>query len=282
MTLQEVLDSMEEKMMKTLEFVHSEFATVRTGKASTSLVENIPVEAYGSHMRLRELAGISTPEPRLIVVQPWDATLVQAVEKAIMKSELGVNPRVDGKIIRIPIPELDQERRRELDKVCKKMAEDGRIAIRNERRHAHDLAKKLQKDGDITEDELKHSRKRNSEQDRRVHQRDRHRPVPQGKGNSRGMNCRRESGTRPMGFGPESFRDRRPSRKVCAENFTVAIRVRFAIVNPLAWQFRRPHRLARSRTSPFHGGNTGSNPVGVAILFLLSKWLVFVLRAGQC
>ena len=159
MTLQEVLDSMEEKRMKTLEFVHSEFATVRTGKASTSLVEYIPVEAYGSHMRLRELAGISTPEPRLIVVQPWDATLVQAVEKAIMKSELGVNPRVDGKIIRIPIPELDQERRRELDKICKKMAEDGRIAIRSERRHAHDLAKKLQKDGDITEDELKHSEK---------------------------------------------------------------------------------------------------------------------------
>ena len=159
MTLQEVLDSMEEKMMKTLEFVHNEFSTVRTGKASTSLVENIQVDAYGSQMRLRELAGISTPEPRLIVVQPWDATLVQAVEKAIMKSELGVNPRVDGKIIRIPIPELDQERRRELDKVCKKMAEDGRIAIRNERRQAHDLVKKLQKDGDITEDELKHAEK---------------------------------------------------------------------------------------------------------------------------
>jgi len=159
MTLQEVLDTMEEKMMKTIEFVHNEFATVRTGKASTSLVENIQVEAYGSHMRLREVAGISTPEPRLIVVQPWDATLVQAVEKAIMKSELGVNPRVDGKIIRIPIPELDQERRRELDKVCKKMAEDGRIAIRNERRQAHDQVKKLQKDGEITEDDLEHSEK---------------------------------------------------------------------------------------------------------------------------
>ena len=159
MTLQEVLDSMEEKMMKTLEFVHNEFATVRTGKASTSLVENISVEAYGAHMRLRELAGISTPEPRLIVVQPWDVSLVQAVEKAILKSELGVTPRVDGKIIRIPIPELDQERRRELDKICKKMAEDGRIAVRNERRHAHDQIKKLQKDGQITEDELKHSEK---------------------------------------------------------------------------------------------------------------------------
>ena len=159
MTLQEVLDSMEEKMMKTIEFVHSEFASVRTGKASTSLVENIPVEAYGSNMRLRELAGISTPEPRLIVIQPWDVSLVHAVEKALMKSELGITPRIDGKILRIPIPELDQERRLELGKVCKKMAEEGRIAVRNERRHAHDLVKKLQKDGKITEDELKHAEK---------------------------------------------------------------------------------------------------------------------------
>jgi ribosome recycling factor len=159
MTLQELLDQMEEKMMKTLEVVHNEFATVRTGKASTSLVENIQVEAYGTHMRLRELAGISTPESRLIVIQPWDPSVVHAVEKAILKSELGITPIVDGKILRIPIPELDQERRRELDKVVKKMAEDGRIAIRNERRHAIEQAKKLQKDGKITEDDLKHAEK---------------------------------------------------------------------------------------------------------------------------
>jgi len=150
---------MEEKMMKTLEFVHNEFATVRTGKASTSLVENIQVEAYGGHMRLREVAGISTPEPRLIVIQPWDPSVVQSVAKAIQKSELGVMPQVDGKIIRIPIPELDQERRRELDKVCKRMAEEGRVAVRNERRQAIDQAKKLQKDGKITEDELAHGEK---------------------------------------------------------------------------------------------------------------------------
>ncbi len=159
MTLQQVLDEMEEKMMKTLEFVHSEFATVRTGKASPSLVENIQVEAYGGHMRLRELAGISTPEPRLIVIQPWDPTVVQAVEKAIMKSELGITPRVDGKIIRIPIPELDAERRKELDKVIKHMAEEGRVAVRSERRHGIENAKKLQKEGKITEDELKHAEK---------------------------------------------------------------------------------------------------------------------------
>ena len=159
MSLQAALDLMEEKMMKTVEFVHQEFATVRTGKASTSLVENIQVEAYGSHMRLRELAGISTPEPRLIVIQPWDTSIVQAVASAIQKSELGINPRIDGKLIRLPIPELDQERRRELDKVCKRMAEEGRVAIRNERRHGLEAIKKLQKDGKITEDELKHAEK---------------------------------------------------------------------------------------------------------------------------
>jgi ribosome recycling factor len=159
MTMQQVLDEMEEKMMKTLEFVHNEFATVRTGKASTSLVENIQVEAYGGHMRLREVAGISTPEPRLIVIQPWDPSVVQSVAKAIQKSELGIMPQVDGKIIRIPIPELDQERRKELDKVCKRMAEEGRVAVRNERRQAIDQAKKLQKDGKITEDDLSHGEK---------------------------------------------------------------------------------------------------------------------------
>lgn len=159
MNAQQVLDQMEEKMMKTLEFVHSEFASVRTGKASASLVENLQVEAYGGTMRLREVAGINTPEPRLIVIQPWDPTVVQAVAKAIQKSALGIMPQVDGKVIRIPIPELDQERRKELDKVCKRMAEEGRVAIRNERRQAMEQAKKLQKDGKITEDDLKHAEK---------------------------------------------------------------------------------------------------------------------------
>lgn len=159
MSLQAALDAMEEKMMKTVEFVHNEFARVRTGKASTSLVENIQVEAYGTHMRLRELAGISTPEPRLLVIQPWDASILQQVVHAIQKSELGINPVVDGKIIRIPFPQLDQERRKELDKVIKHMAEEGRIAIRNERRQGMDAVKKLQKEGKITEDELKHAEK---------------------------------------------------------------------------------------------------------------------------
>ena len=159
MSMQAALDTMEEQMMKTVEFVHSEFNTVRTGKASTSLVENIQVEAYGTHMRLRELAGISTPEPRLIVIQPWDTTVVQAVVHSIQKSELGINPVVDGKLIRIPIPQLDQERRKELNKVLKHMGEEGRVAIRNERRHGMEAVKKLQKDGKITEDDLKQGEK---------------------------------------------------------------------------------------------------------------------------
>lgn len=159
MSLQEVLDAMEEKMMKTLEVVHQEFATVRTGKASTSLVENIQVEAYGTHMRLREVAGLSTPEPRLIVIQPWDQTVVPAVVKAIQTSALGIQPVNDGKVIRIPIPELDKERRQQLDKQIKKLAEDGRVAIRNERRQGMDAVKKLQKDGKITEDDLTHAEK---------------------------------------------------------------------------------------------------------------------------
>jgi ribosome recycling factor len=159
MSLQTALDTMEEKMMKTLEVVHQEFATVRTGKASPALVENIQVEAYGAQMRLREVAGIATPEPRLIVIQPWDPTVVQAVVKAIQTSSLGITPVSDGKVIRIPIPELDKERRLQLDKTCKKLAEDGRIAIRNERRQGMEAVKKLQKDGKITEDELKHAEK---------------------------------------------------------------------------------------------------------------------------
>ncbi|MCX7887648.1 MAG: ribosome recycling factor [Verrucomicrobiae bacterium] len=159
MNLQEVLDKMEEKMMKTLEVVQHEFATVRTGKASTALVENIQVEAYGAQMRLREVAGLSTPEPRLIVIQPWDPSIVPAVVKAIQMSSLGIQPVSDGKIIRIPIPELDQERRQQLDKHIKKLAEDGRIAIRNERREAMEATRKLQKEGKITEDELRRAEK---------------------------------------------------------------------------------------------------------------------------
>ena len=154
MAIDDILVEAEEKMMKTEEVVQNEFAGVRTGKASPGLVENILVDAYGSHMRIRELAGITTPEPRVILIQPWDASTVHPIEKAIQKSNLGLNPAVDKKFIRIVLPELSTERRQEFSKVVKKMAEDGRIAIRHVRRDAIEHLKKEAKNGGITEDQL--------------------------------------------------------------------------------------------------------------------------------
>ncbi|MBV9464217.1 MAG: ribosome recycling factor [Verrucomicrobiae bacterium] len=149
----------EEKMEKSVNVVDHEFQSVRTGKASSALVENLQVTAYGTKMRMRDLAGITTPEPRLIVIQPFDAANVVAVEKAIADSNLGISPRIDGKILRLVIPELSEDRRKELDKVIKKMAEDGRIAIRQVRREAMDQVKHSQKDGKISEDEMKGAEK---------------------------------------------------------------------------------------------------------------------------
>ncbi len=159
MTLDEVLEDTELKMMKSVDFVQKEFATIRTGKASPALVENVHIDYYGTKTRLRELAGISTPEPRLIVIQPWDPTVMNEVERALLKANLGVTPLNDGKVIRIPIPELNEERRRDLNKVIKRMAEDGRVSIRNIRREANEEIKKLQKNGKITEDDMYRSEK---------------------------------------------------------------------------------------------------------------------------
>src|SRR5688572_139962 len=142
MAIDDILLEAEEKMVKSEEVVQHEFAGVRTGKASPGLVENILVEAYGSHMRIRELAGITTPEPRVLLIQPWDASTVHPIEKAIQKSNLGLNPSVDKKFIRIVLPELSTERRQEFSKVVKKMSEDGRIAIRHVRRDAIEHLKK--------------------------------------------------------------------------------------------------------------------------------------------
>ncbi|MBI3850576.1 MAG: ribosome recycling factor [Verrucomicrobia bacterium] len=159
MALDDILLEAEEKMMKTEQVVQHEFAGVRTGKASAGLVENIPVEAYGSQMRIRELAGITTPEPRVILIQPWDAATLHAVEKAIQKSNLGLNPMVDKKYIRIVLPELSEERRIEFTKIVKKMTEDGRVAIRHVRRDALEHLKKEVKSGGITEDQQEHAEK---------------------------------------------------------------------------------------------------------------------------
>ena len=159
MALDDILLEAEEKMEKTEQVVVNEFAGVRTGKASASLVENILVETYGSQMRIRELAGITAPEPRTLSLQPWDASTITAIEKAIQKANLGLNPATQGKVIRIFFPELSQERRLEFVKIIKKMTEDGRVAIRHVRRDAMDLLKKHAHDSGVTEDEEKQAEK---------------------------------------------------------------------------------------------------------------------------
>jgi ribosome recycling factor len=154
MALDDILLDAEEKMIKSTEVITAEFAGIRTGKASPDLVTNIMVEAYGTHMRLKEMAAITTPDPRLILIQPWDAANVDPIRKALEESKLGISPQVDGKLIRLPIPPLSEERRQDLVKATRKLAEEGRVSIRANRRHALDEVKKIQKSGEITEDQL--------------------------------------------------------------------------------------------------------------------------------
>ncbi len=146
----------EEAMQKTVEHMTHEFASVRTGKASPSLVEGIDihVNSYGTSMKLKQLAMITTPEPRLIYVTPFDPSTTQDIERGLRESRLGINPAVDGKLIRLPIPELSQERRKELVKVVKNMAEDAKIRVRTVRRDSLERAKKAEKESRITEDDL--------------------------------------------------------------------------------------------------------------------------------
>ena len=159
MSSDEILMEAEEKMIKTETVVVNEFAGVRTGKASASLLENIMVEVYGSQMRLRELAGITTPEPRMLVVQPWDIGGVQAIEKAIQKANLGLSPVVQGKIIRVSFPELSTERRQEFVKITHRMAEDARVAVRHVRRDAMELLKKAVKAHETSEEDQEKTEK---------------------------------------------------------------------------------------------------------------------------
>jgi ribosome recycling factor len=154
MALDDILLEAEDKMSKTETVVQHEFAGIRTGKASPVLVENILVEVYGSQMRVRELAGITTPEPRMLLIQPWDASTLHAIEKAIQKSNLGINPAIHGKAIRLFMPELSQERRLEMVKMVKKLAEDGRVAVRHVRRDSMEHIKKEAKGGGIAEDQM--------------------------------------------------------------------------------------------------------------------------------
>ncbi len=154
MSSDDILLEAEMAMEKSVDYMVHEFSAVRTGKASPALVENVNVQAYGSTMKLKQLALITTPEPRLLVVQPFDAGTVRDIEKALSESKIGITPAVDGKIIRLPIPELSEERRKDLVRSLGKMAEEARVRVRNNRRTAMDEAKKLQKSGELTEDGL--------------------------------------------------------------------------------------------------------------------------------
>ncbi len=151
--MEEILEEAEKKMQKTVESISGQLARLRTGKASPALLEGIKVDYYGTPTPINQIASISTPEPRLIVIHPWDKSAVSAIEKAIQSSDLGLNPNSDGTVIRIPIPPLTEERRKELLKVAKNIAEEGKVAIRNIRRETIEKIKKMQKDGEIPEDD---------------------------------------------------------------------------------------------------------------------------------
>jgi ribosome recycling factor len=155
MSKDDIILEAEMAMEKSVDYMVHEFAAVRTGKASPTLVENVDVQAYGLTMKLKQLALITTPEPRLLVVQPFDASTVQDIERALKESKIGINPAVDGKIIRLPIPELSEERRKDLVRSLSKMAEEARVRVRSNRRTAMDDSKKLKTSGELTEDGLR-------------------------------------------------------------------------------------------------------------------------------
>lgn len=148
-----ILLETEEKMDKTLQFLQQELSGLRTGKAHPSLVDTITVDYYGTPTRLRDIANISTPEPRLIVISPFDPSSLGLIEKAIIAANIGITPMNDGRLIRVPIPELSEERRKDMVKMAGRTTEEQRVTIRNIRRDANDQVKSLQKNGDITEDE---------------------------------------------------------------------------------------------------------------------------------
>lgn len=150
------MKDLKRRMEGAVEVLKSEFSGLRAGRASASLLEPITVEAYGSAMPMSQVGTISVPEPRLLSVQVWDNSLVNAVEKAIRESNLGLNPMKEGQIIRVPVPELSEERRRDLTKVAHQYAEQARVAVRNVRRDGMDTLKRLEKDGHISEDDHRH------------------------------------------------------------------------------------------------------------------------------
>ena len=152
---EQVVKHAEEKMAKAISALSHEFSSVRTGRASGALLERISIDYYGAPTPLLQLAGVSTPEPQLLVISPYDKSVIGAIEKAILGSDLGLNPSNDGTIIRVPFPAPTEERRRELVKLCHGYAEQARVAVRNARREANDAFKKADKDGEMSQDEAR-------------------------------------------------------------------------------------------------------------------------------
>ena len=152
-----VIEDTNDSMQKTVEVVKKDFASLRAGRATPGLLDKITLDYYGTPTPVNQLANVSVPEARLLVIQPWDKTVIPALEKAILKSDLGITPNSDGVVIRLAVPQLTEERRKDLVKVVKKKAEEGRVAVRNIRRDANELLKSEQKDGNITEDDLRRS-----------------------------------------------------------------------------------------------------------------------------
>ncbi|MCB9059507.1 MAG: ribosome recycling factor [Calditrichae bacterium] len=154
MTYNEIIKDARTRMDKALEVLHHDLGKVRTGRASASLLDSVLVDYYGQQVPINQAASVSVPEPRLIIVQPWEKSLLAEIEKAIQKADLGLNPSNDGNLIRIPIPPLNEERRKEMVKLVKKFGEEARVSVRNIRRDANDHLKKLQKNNELSEDEL--------------------------------------------------------------------------------------------------------------------------------
>ncbi|MDF2699225.1 MAG: Ribosome recycling factor [Haloplasmataceae bacterium] len=150
-----ILFDAEERMEKTVDSLHHELQTVRTGRASSSVLDRITVDYYGAPTSVNQMATVSTPEPRLLVIKPYDKSMIKAVEKAILESDLGITPSNDGQVIRIAFPQLTEERRRDLAKLVHKYGEEAKVALRNIRRDANEALKKLEKDKTLTEDGLK-------------------------------------------------------------------------------------------------------------------------------
>ena len=151
----EIIKNAEDKMHKTVAIVVKDLTTLRAGRANPQILDKITVDYYGTPTALNQVGNISSPEPRMLVIAPWEPKMIGPIEKAIQKSDLGINPSNDGKVVRLMIPELNEERRKELCKQVKKMTEEGKVAIRNTRRDAMDAVKKLKKDSKITEDDQK-------------------------------------------------------------------------------------------------------------------------------